>query len=105
MYNPSEDIAGAIMPEDEWALYNPEPVDASPDRYLNGLTRVDFTVDNHGSICILIPENASARAWLDANLYDGDDGPQWFGSGVAVEPRYLNPILDGIEADGLTVDA
>jgi len=87
------------------AEFNPEPREEAPDRFLNGLTRVDFTVDNHGNICILIPENDAARGWIDQYLYDGDDGPQWFGAGVAIEPRYLPPILDGIEADGLTVDA
>jgi hypothetical protein len=28
---------------------------------------------------------------------------QWLGNGFAVEPRYLDGLIEGIEGDGLTV--
>lgn len=60
----------------------------------------DFSVENHGSICLLRPLTRLAESWLDEHL-DGDD-VQYFGNAAAVEPRYLPPILEGIQNDGLT---
>lgn len=60
----------------------------------------DFITADHGSIVILIPASEDARYWVDDNL---DPDAMWFGKGVAIEPRYVADIIDGITADGLTV--
>lgn len=57
----------------------------------------DFTVEHHGSLALLQPLTAWANEWVAENL--GDDVMTW-GGGVVIEPRYLNPIVDGILADG-----
>lgn len=66
-----------------------------------GRVDTDFSVGNHGSICLLVPHSAAAREWAGDHL----DGPetQYWGGAVVVEPRYLDDILHGIEDDGLTI--
>ncbi|HTE40299.1 MAG TPA: hypothetical protein VK629_05700 [Steroidobacteraceae bacterium] len=64
----------------------------------------DFTFQNHGSICILVPVSEAAQAWRDAHLpAEGEDCQEW-GGGVVIEPRYVADILDGITNDGLSVE-
>jgi hypothetical protein len=63
----------------------------------------DFRIDNHGSILILTADTASARAWANENL--PDDRQRWGQGGTVVEPRYIADIVQGIEADGLTVSS
>ncbi len=65
----------------------------------NGMT-TDLTITNHGSICILYPHTPLGNVWIDDNL--PEDAQRW-GSGVVIEPRYVDPILDGAINDGLTV--
>jgi hypothetical protein len=61
----------------------------------------DFHVANHGSICILNCISEAAEVW--ANQHLPDDAQRWGSTGIVVEPRYLGPIIEGIEADGLIV--
>lgn len=60
----------------------------------------DATVYNHGSICIVVPLTAAARAWIAENV-SGES--MWFAGGLVVEPRYLDDLVDGMRADGLEV--
>lgn len=60
----------------------------------------DFIIANHGSIITLTPMTAAAKEWAAEFL--PDDAPS-FGRGIAIEPRFIDPILQGIEDDGLTV--
>jgi hypothetical protein len=60
----------------------------------------DFRVFFDGKVSLVIPETPAARAWLSANL--SADTP-WSGKGLSVEPRFTNPLLKWIEADGLAV--
>jgi len=62
----------------------------------------DFLCENHGSIFLLRPLNQSAQTWIEENL---PSDVQRFGNGVAVEHRYIWPILEGIQNDGLAVRA
>ena len=62
---------------------------------------MDFRFTNHGSVTILTPLTEAAQAWLDENV--GDDETQYWAGGVVIEPRYAEPILEGLQADGLTV--
>ena len=62
----------------------------------------DFQIENHGSIVLLRPLTDAAQAWATEHL----SGPetQYFGGAVAIEPRYVGAILEGLSDDGLTVE-
>jgi hypothetical protein len=62
-----------------------------------------FRLDNHGSIALLIPLTNAGREWLESNV--NPEPWQWFGPGLAVEPRYLGALLNGALDDGLEVEA
>ena len=61
---------------------------------------IDFTVSNHGSIALIRPQTDAARAWLRDNV---EDAAQYLGASLAVEPRFLDGLLDGIANAGLEV--
>jgi len=60
----------------------------------------DFRCENHGSIFLLYPLSESAQSWIEENL---PSDAQWFGNAVAIEHRYIWPVLDGIQNDGMAV--
>ena len=62
---------------------------------------VDILLTDHGSICLLRAFTKQGAGWLDENI--GDDTQLW-GDSIVVEPRYVEPILNGAMADGLTVN-
>jgi len=61
---------------------------------------MDFTVENHGSIFLLRPNTKAAQAWIDSNI---PEDAQYLGNAVAIEHRYIMDIIDGIQADGLSI--
>jgi len=63
---------------------------------------VDFLCENHGSVFLLRPLTQPAQSWIEENL---PSDAQWFGNGVVVEHRYIWAILEGIQNDGLAVQA
>lgn len=58
----------------------------------------DAAVENHGSIFLLRPLTSSAKDWISENL---PNDVMWFDGAVAIEPRYVCDIIDGMLADGL----
>lgn len=60
----------------------------------------DFTLTDGGSVCLLTPTTSDARRWLDENI--GEDA-LYLGQGIAIERKYVQQILDGIQADGFEV--
>lgn len=62
----------------------------------------DFAFAHHGSVTVLVPLNDTAREWIDENVAQTEE-TQWFGKGLVIEPRYADPVLDGIAEAGLTV--
>ena len=72
------------------------------DVTLQGVVRrlPDFRVVDHGSVTLLEPRTRAARDWCLSHL--PDDAPR-LGRAYAVEPRFLGPILEGAQADGLRV--
>jgi hypothetical protein len=62
----------------------------------------DFEVNNHGSVVILMPMTAAATEWV--NIHLPGDGPRWGPGGFVIEPRYMQPILEGIVKDKLTLE-
>lgn len=62
---------------------------------------LDFRVSDHGSVVLLAPVSRQAKAWVAEHL---PDDAIWWNNAVAVEPRYIGAIVDGIEADGFNVE-
>jgi hypothetical protein len=62
--------------------------------------RLDFRCENHGSVFLLYPLCQSAKFWIEENL---PSDAQWFGNAVAIEHRFICPILEGIQNDEFTV--
>lgn len=64
-------------------------------------TAADFTVENHGNIYLLTPQNDLAFAWADLHI---DARGQSIGQRtIVVEHRYIADIVVGAIADGFTV--
>lgn len=59
----------------------------------------DFLVQGEGTVYVLTPQTKAAKQWVRDRIEDG----VWYGRGVAVEHRYIDPIVDGIRESGLTV--
>jgi hypothetical protein len=66
------------------------------------IPQADFTVENHGSICLLRPLNDAACDWVQAHI-GADNGYQPYYTTVIVEPRFLNQIITSIRREGLVV--
>ena len=64
--------------------------------------RPDIIVEHHGSIAILRGMTDAGYAWIEEHV--SGEGYQPFGLGARLaEPRYVQDIIDGAEADGLLV--
>lgn len=61
----------------------------------------DFTVDGEGSIYILIPHTAEAKAWVAESL--SDERMEW-GGGIVVEHRYIVDLVHAIRTCGMKVN-
>jgi hypothetical protein len=62
----------------------------------------DVQVDNQGTIVAITPLSDAAREWLNENVQA--ESWQWVGDTLGVEPRYAGPLLEGMQAAGLTVE-
>jgi len=60
----------------------------------------DATVENHGSIALVRPLTDAARDWLHENVHEG---ASYFGSALAVEPRYVAQLVEGMIGAGLVI--
>ena len=65
-------------------------------------TEPDFFCENHGSIFLLRPASPAAHSWISDHL---PDDRMTFGNAIVVEHRYIWAILEGIQSDGLAVQA
>jgi hypothetical protein len=63
---------------------------------------VDVLVRNEGSVVIVTPQTDAAKEWVEENVETS--GWQWLGGGFAVEPRMLDNLLEGMDADGLELE-
>lgn len=61
---------------------------------------MDFTFENHGSIVLCRPQNEAAAEHLLNNV--GSESP-WFGDALAVEPRYVAGLIEGLRDNGWSV--
>jgi hypothetical protein len=62
--------------------------------------QADFSVQNEGSIFLLIPHTDSGNAWIEEHI---SEDARRFGGGVVVEHRYILDIVNGSKNDGLEV--
>lgn len=62
--------------------------------------KTDVAVEFYGTIVLVRPLTKAAKAWVAEKV---DPNAMWFGGAVAVEPRYVDPIVEGMTADGLAV--
>jgi hypothetical protein len=60
----------------------------------------DFSFVSEGTIALITPLTAEARSWLRDRV---DSEATYWGQALVVEPRYAEPILEGIAADGFSV--
>ena len=60
----------------------------------------DFTVSNQGSIFLVTPLNDTARDWLEENI---SEDSQYLGRALAVEHRYIENLLQGLQNEGFNV--
>jgi hypothetical protein len=63
---------------------------------------VDFRIESHGSVLLLIPQTTSARLWVEENI-GRENGLQPYWPIVCIEHRFISDIVAGIENDGLVV--
>jgi hypothetical protein len=64
------------------------------------MASMDVAAYNHGSLWALHPLTPAAQDWMA--LHIAEDA-QWMGNSLMVEARYVEPILEGMAADGLVV--
>ena len=61
----------------------------------------DFTLFyDGGTVALLTPNNDAATTWVLDHL--PDDTPR-LGRSIGVEHRYIGDIIEGIQADGLSI--
>lgn len=65
--------------------------------------KTDFTVQNEGSIILLHPDTEPAIRWVEDNIGQAN-GYQPYWPTVVIEPRYVRDIIEGIQAEGLTIE-
>lgn len=68
---------------------------------LNDLATADLVVEDHGTVALLRPMTRLGGQWLHDNV--SSEPWQWMGPALACEPRLVQPVIDGAEADGLRV--
>jgi hypothetical protein len=61
----------------------------------------DVHIHNNGSVVMVEPVTRRAVAWVATNV--GLEDWQWFGGAFACEPRHVDNLVNGMQADGLTV--
>lgn len=62
---------------------------------------IDFTVSGGGTLYLLRPLTPAAKAWAKEHI--AADAQTWAGA-IAVEHRYIGPLVAGIATDGLSVE-
>lgn len=65
-------------------------------------TTIDVSTENHGSLFRFNIHTEAAQAWVDENV--DAPGYLWMGKSFHVEPRYAEPIVQGMIDAGLEVN-
>lgn len=64
----------------------------------------DFNISNQGSIIIVTPVSPAADEWLVENVDLDNPELQRWGTGIVVEPRHADALVEGMAHAGLTYD-
>jgi hypothetical protein len=59
-----------------------------------------FNIEDHGSLVLVRPLTDDVEEWLHENTADD---AQWFGGALVVEPRYLEPLVEGMFSEGFAI--
>jgi len=64
--------------------------------------KADFTVQGNpgDTVFLLCPQSEAASAWIEEHI---PEDATYLGSAVAIEHRYIQDIIQGIQSDGLEV--
>lgn len=89
------------MTYDAWKTRSPDDDTLGLEPDLPEEEGPDLTVANHGSICTISGSTPAGQEWLDEHVIN-DDTLFWAG-GVVIEPRSVENVVTGAQADGLTV--
>lgn len=60
----------------------------------------DFLYRDEGSIVLLLPQNETARSWAGEKLQAEHLQEEY----IAIDPRYFEPILEGIQTGGMIIE-
>jgi len=63
----------------------------------------DIFIANHGSVALFTPMTAEAHEWIDEHVQV--ESWQRMGASIACEPRCLEQLVEGMQSDGLVVEA
>ena len=69
---------------------------------LEAMIQPDVRIEEHGTVTTLQPCTLCGRSWIDANVEA--EGWQWIGSRLAVEPRHVPDLVQGMLDDDLAVE-
>lgn len=62
--------------------------------------KYDIRLENHGSVFLVRPMNDKAQEWLKNAV---QEDAQWLGNALAVEPRYVAGLMEGLSDEGFQV--
>lgn len=62
----------------------------------------DLDFSFFGSIVLCTPITDEGRAWIEAHV---SSESTWYGDALVVEPRYIDNLVAGAQADGLVCRA
>jgi hypothetical protein len=71
-----------------------------PFKRRHPLAKVDFSIENHGSVVLVRPNTRAAIEWADENIGAGN-GFQPYYPCMVFEPRYVDQVINMIRQDGL----
>ncbi len=61
----------------------------------------DFTVENHGTIFLFIPNTSRADSHLTDSVYDD---AIWLGDALVVEHRYAKDLMTNLVEKGFSIE-
>lgn len=70
---------------------------------MTDIKQYDVELSDLGSIILLCPLTAKGREWIDSNLQA--EAWQWHSGALAIDPRMIPAIVDGMIDDDLDVSA
>ncbi len=63
------------------------------------ISKADFTIQDESTVVLICPLTHAARSWIAENVHIEDW--QWLGPNFAVDHRFAEALILGMEAAGL----